>query len=66
MSPRTAFEQYGRTNSSLTVGVTQLACLHPDGANSLEPRTSSKKAPTTSLTSGLKEQATHKDINFVA
>jgi len=44
VSPRTVFRQYGRTNSSLTVGVTQPACLHLDGANSLEPRTSSKKA----------------------
>jgi len=44
VSPRTAFRQYGKTNSSLTVGVTQPACLHLDGANSLEPRTSSKKA----------------------
>jgi len=34
VSPRTAFRQYRRTNSSLTVGVTQPACLHLDGANS--------------------------------
>jgi len=44
VSPRTAFGQYGRTNSSLTVEVTQPACLYPDGANFLEPRASNKKA----------------------
>jgi len=44
VSPRTAFRQYGKTNGSLTVGVTQPACLHLDRANSLEPRTFSKKA----------------------